>query len=94
VVRRLAHPAHWSDIWLNEGFATYLSWLWLKHHGERVFLTGLMRSQYGYELNAPDYGTLLEYPDLPPAQILPSCAASSGPTAGSCPMLRSSPPWA
>jgi aminopeptidase N len=64
-------PAHWSDIWLNEGFATYLSWLWLEHHGERAFLTGLMRSQYGYELNAPDYATLLEYPDLPPAQILP-----------------------
>jgi aminopeptidase N len=64
-------PAHWSDIWLNEGFATYLSWLWLEHHGERAFLTGLMRSQYGYELNAPDYATLLEHPDLPPARILP-----------------------
>ena len=29
-----------------------------------------MRSQYGYELNAPDYATLLEHPDLPPARIL------------------------
>jgi aminopeptidase N len=64
-------PAHWSDIWLNEGFATYLSWLWLEHHGDRAFLTGLMRSQYGYELNAADYATLLEHPDLPPARILP-----------------------
>jgi aminopeptidase N len=64
-------PAHWSDIWLNEGFATYLSWLWLEHHRQRAFLTGLMRSQYGYELNAPDYAMLLEHPDLPPAQILP-----------------------
>jgi aminopeptidase N len=64
-------PSHWSDIWLNEGFATYLSWLWLEHHGERTFLTGLMRSQYGYELNASDYATLLEHPDLPPAQIMP-----------------------
>ena len=64
-------PAHWSDIWLNEGFATYLSWLWLEHHGQRAYLTGLMRSQYGYELNAPDYAMLLEHPDLPPAQILP-----------------------
>lgn len=63
-------PARWSDIWLNEGFATYLSWLWLEHHGERAFLTGLMRSQYGYELNAPDYATLLAHPDLPPARIL------------------------
>lgn len=62
-------PAQWSDIWLNEGFATYLSWLWLEHHGERAFLTGLMHTEYGYELNAPDYATLLGHPDLPPAQI-------------------------
>ena len=25
----------WRDIWLNEGFATYMSWLWLEHIGER-----------------------------------------------------------
>jgi aminopeptidase N len=62
-------PAHWADIWLNEGFATYLSWLWLAHNGESAFLTGLMRSQYGYELNAPDYATLLEHPDLSAPQI-------------------------
>ena len=23
--------AHWKDIWLSEGFATYASWLWLEH---------------------------------------------------------------
>jgi aminopeptidase N len=23
--------AQWSDIWLNEGFATYASWLWFEH---------------------------------------------------------------
>ncbi|GGK67887.1 metallopeptidase [Sphaerisporangium melleum] len=23
----------WSDIWLNEGFATYASWLWTEHSG-------------------------------------------------------------
>ena len=60
----------WRDIWLNEGFATYLSWLWLEHHGDRGFLTGLIRSQYGYETNAPDYATLLQHPDLPATQIL------------------------
>jgi len=61
---------NWSDIWLNEGFATYLSWLWLEHRSDRGFLTGLMRSQYGYVINAPDYAALLEHPDMPPAQIL------------------------
>ncbi len=27
-------PATWGDIWLNEGFATYLENLWLAHRGE------------------------------------------------------------
>ncbi|MBO3753161.1 hypothetical protein J5X84_44620 [Streptosporangiaceae bacterium NEAU-GS5] len=61
----------WRDIWLNEGFATYLSWLWLEHHGDRAFLADLMRTQYGYEVNAHDYATLLSDADLPPARILP-----------------------
>ena len=24
-------PARWQDIWLNEGFASYASWLWVEH---------------------------------------------------------------
>jgi aminopeptidase N len=61
---------NWSDIWLNEGFATYLSWLWLEHRGDKHYLTGLMQSGYGYETNAPDYAALLEHPDMPATQIL------------------------
>ncbi|WP_067186682.1 M1 family metallopeptidase [Microtetraspora niveoalba] len=26
-------PTKWSDIWLNEGFATYATWLWTEHTG-------------------------------------------------------------
>ena len=26
-------PARWSDIWLNESFATYAQWMWLDHAG-------------------------------------------------------------
>jgi aminopeptidase N len=28
--------ADWSDIWLNEGFATYAEWLWSQHIGSRT----------------------------------------------------------
>jgi aminopeptidase N len=26
-------PLRWSDLWLNEGFATYAQWMWLDHIG-------------------------------------------------------------
>ncbi|SMQ59052.1 M1 family metallopeptidase [Agreia sp. VKM Ac-1783] len=44
VVHELAHQWYgdnlsmnrWSDIWLNEGFATYAEWLWEEHQGGRT----------------------------------------------------------
>ncbi len=60
----------WRDIWLNEGFATYLSWLWLEHIGERGYLSSLMRSQYGYLLEAPYINTLLSHPALAGRAVL------------------------
>jgi aminopeptidase N len=26
-------PATWTDVWLNEGFATYADWMWTEHDG-------------------------------------------------------------
>jgi aminopeptidase N len=60
----------WRDIWLNEGFATYLSWLWLEHSGARSYLSAVMPRQYGFIQQAPLYATLLEHPEWRGQQVL------------------------
>lgn len=36
----------WQDIWLNEGFATYASWLWLEHTEDSEALANTVRRTY------------------------------------------------
>jgi aminopeptidase N len=44
----------WRDIWLNEGFATYLEWLWVAHH-DQIPLRRIVNSEYSYGPGSPHW---------------------------------------
>jgi aminopeptidase N len=43
----------WQDIWLNEGFAVYASWLWLDHSGESTMDDLVDSAQFYGGLDVP-----------------------------------------
>jgi aminopeptidase N len=59
-------PADWSDLWLNESFATYAQWMWLEHEGlttvEREARANLRQRQTPTEpTGEPSRGNLFGY---------------------------------
>jgi aminopeptidase N len=70
VVHELGHqwfgdsvtPSDWKDIWLNEGWATYIEWLWAEHQGTATIpaqfadAVSYLDANNGWTLNIADPG--------------------------------------
>ena len=59
--------ADWSDIWLNEGFATYSEGLWIEHTSGREALDDWVKFIYSDVITYPEY---YPAPGNPPADNL------------------------
>jgi aminopeptidase N len=61
--------ARWGDIWLNEGFATYASWLWFEHRDGQQKLDSIVSQAYDFLVQLSGDGWLMP-PGDPPAYDL------------------------
>ena len=57
-------PARWSDMWLNEGFATYAEWMW----GEREGSGAPVQSQFDSRYAQTENGELWDVPPAAPGR--------------------------
>jgi aminopeptidase N len=60
----------WRDIWLNEGFATYLSWLWLTRDKGTAALSQEVQRWHNLFLEIPQYDALLHGSALSGPRVL------------------------